>query len=120
MVQIIGKESSKNKAKVEPKEEKRVKKLMYIEDPEKIQVTRREREEQQRLQELKYQKRVKKFTYIQDPENMQHIHLKRNRGQQMRPPKIGKTKVPGLLRSTADQSDNEGCEVNGPIDSNQS
>ena len=30
--------------KVEPKEKKRVKKLMYIEDPEKIQVTGRERE----------------------------------------------------------------------------
>ena len=38
------------------KEEKRVKKLMYIEDFERIQVTEREREEQHRLPELKYQK----------------------------------------------------------------
>ena len=53
--------------KVEPKEEKRVKKLMYIEDPEKIQVTRREREMQQRLPELKSQRRVKIFIYVQDP-----------------------------------------------------
>ena len=45
--------------KVEPKEEKRVKKLMYIEDPEKIQVTRREREMQQRLPELKSQRELK-------------------------------------------------------------
>ena len=44
--------------KVEPKEEKRVKKLMYIEDPESIQVTGREREKQQRLPKLKSQKRV--------------------------------------------------------------
>ena len=42
--------------KVEPKEEKRVNKLMYIDDFERIQVTEREREEQQRLPELKYQK----------------------------------------------------------------
>ena len=40
---------------------------MYIEDPEKIQVTRREREMQQRLPELKSQRRVKIFTYVQDP-----------------------------------------------------
>ena len=53
--------------KVEPKEDKRVKKLMYIEDPEKIQVTRREREMQQRLPELKSQRRVKIFIYVQDP-----------------------------------------------------
>ena len=53
--------------KVEPKEEKKLKKLMYIEDPEKIQVTRREKEKQQRLPELKSQKRVKNFIYIQDP-----------------------------------------------------
>ena len=45
--------------KVEPKEETRVKKLIYIEDPERIQVTGREREKQQRLPELKSQKRVK-------------------------------------------------------------
>ena len=35
--------------KVEPKEEKRVKKLLYLEDPKRIQVPGREREKQQRL-----------------------------------------------------------------------
>ena len=59
--------------KVEPKEEKRVKKLMHIEDPERIQVAGREREKQQRLPELKSQKRVENFFYIQDPDSMQHI-----------------------------------------------
>ena len=59
--------------KLEPKEEKRVKKLMHIEDPERIQVARREREKQQRLPELKSQKRVENLIYIQDPESMQHI-----------------------------------------------
>ena len=40
--------------KAEPKDVKRVKRLMYIEDPERIQVTGREREKQQkRLPELK-------------------------------------------------------------------
>ena len=52
--------------KIEPKEETRVKKLIYIEDPERIQVTGREREKQQRLPELKFQKRVKNLIYIQD------------------------------------------------------
>ena len=42
--------------KVEPKEETRVKKLIYIEYPERIQVTEREREKQQRLPELKSQR----------------------------------------------------------------
>ena len=81
--------------KVEPKEEKRVKKLMYVEDPERIKVTGREKEKQQRLPELKFQKRVENFIYIQDPESMQHIDLKRSQGQQMSEPNIGKKKVPG-------------------------
>ena len=62
--------------KVQPKEEKRVKKLLYIEDPKRIRVTGREREKHQRLPELKTQKIVKNFFYIQDPENMKHINLK--------------------------------------------
>ena len=66
---------------------------MYIEDPERIQVTGREREKQQRLPKLKSQKTVKNFIYIQDPESMQHIDLKRNQGQQMSQPNIGKKKV---------------------------
>ena len=80
---------------MEPKEEKRVKKLMYIEDPERIQVTGRHMEKQQRLPELRSQKRVKNLIYIQDPESMQHIGLKRSQGQHMSPPNIGKRKVPG-------------------------
>ena len=64
--------------KAEPKEEKRVKKLMYVEDPKRMQVTGREREKQQRLPELKSQKRVKNFIYSQDPESMQRINLKRS------------------------------------------
>ena len=59
--------------KVEPKEQKRVKKLIYIEDPERMQVTEKEREKQQKLPELKSQKRVKNFIYIQDTDSMQHI-----------------------------------------------
>ena len=74
--------------KVESKEKKRVKKLMYIEDPEKIQVTGREREKQQRLPGLKFQKRVKNFIYIQDPGSMKHIDLKRSQEQQMSQPNI--------------------------------
>ena len=81
--------------KVEPKEEKRVKKLIYIEDPERMQVTGRETEKQQRLPELKSQKRVKNLIYIQDPESMQHIDMKRSQGQQMSQPNAGKRKVPG-------------------------
>ena len=38
--------------KVELREEKRVKKLMYIKDPERLPVAGREREKQQRLPEL--------------------------------------------------------------------
>ena len=81
--------------KVEPKEETRVKKLIYIEDPERIQVTGRQREKQQRLPELKSQKRVKNLIYIQDPESMQHIDLRRSQGQQMSQPNTGKRKVRG-------------------------
>ena len=81
--------------KVEPKEETRVKKLIYIEHPERIQVMGREREKQQRLPELKSQKRVKNLIYIQDPESMQHIDLKRSQGQQMSQPNTGKRKVRG-------------------------
>ena len=81
--------------KVDPKEEKRVKKLIYIEDPERIQVTGKEREKQQSLSELKSQKRVKNLIYIQDPESMQHIDLKRSQGQQMSQPNIEKRKVQG-------------------------
>ena len=81
--------------KGEPKEEKRVKKLMYIEDPKRIQVTGREKKKQQRLPELKSQKRVKNFISIPDPENMHHIDLKRSQGQQMSQPNTGKKKVPG-------------------------
>ena len=51
---------------------------MYVEDPKRMQVTRREREKQQRLPELKSQKRVKNFIYSQDPESMQRINLKRS------------------------------------------
>ena len=72
--------------KVEPKEEKRVKKLIYIEDPERIQVTGREREKQQRLPELKSQN-------FQDSQSIQHIDLKRSQGQQMSQPNTGKRKV---------------------------
>ena len=74
--------------KVEPKGKKRVKKLMYIEDPEKIQVKGREREKQQRLPGLKSQKRVKNFIYIQDPGSMKHIDLKRSQEQQISQPNI--------------------------------
>ena len=59
--------------KVEPKEEKKVKKLIYVEHPERIQVTGRERGKQRRLPELKSQKRVKNFIYIQDSDSMQNI-----------------------------------------------
>ena len=80
---------------VQPTEETRVKKLIYIEDPERIQVMGREREKQQRLPELKSQKRVKNLIYIQDPESMQHIDLRRSQGQQMNQPNTGKRKVRG-------------------------
>ena len=81
--------------KVEPKDEKRVKKLMYVEPPEKIQVIERERKEKQKLPEINSQKRVKNFIYIQNPESMQHIDLKRSQGQQMSQPNIGKKKISG-------------------------
>ena len=99
MAQIIGqerncshyKECKKRTCKIN-KAEKRVKKLLHIEDPERIQVTGREREKQQRLPELKSQKRAMNFIYIQDPENMQHIDLKRSQRQQMIQPNIGEKK----------------------------
>ena len=81
--------------KIEPKEETRVKKLIYIEDPERIQVMGREREKQQKLSELKSQKRVKNLIYIQDPESMQHINLRRSQGQKMSQRNTGKRKVRG-------------------------
>ena len=81
--------------KVEPKDEKRVKKLMYVEPPERIQVIERERKEKQKLPEINSQKRVKNFIYIQNPESMQHIDLKRSQGQQMSQPNIGKKKISG-------------------------
>ena len=81
--------------KLQPKEEKRVKKLMYIEHPERIQFIWRVRKEQQRLPELKSQKRKKNFIYMQDPESMQNMNLKRSQRQQMSQPNIGKKKVPG-------------------------
>ena len=81
--------------KVEPKEEKILKKLMCIEDLEKVQVTGKEREKQQRLPELKSQKRDKNFIYIQDPNSMQHVDLKRSQGQQVSQTNTGKKKVPG-------------------------
>ena len=81
--------------KVEPKEERRLKKLMCIEDLEKVQVTGRERVKQQRLPELKSQKRNKNFIYIQDPNSMQHVDLKRSQGQQVSQTNTGKKKVPG-------------------------
>ena len=102
MAQIIGKEKLQplekvkendeiiGRNKVEPREEKRLKKLKYIEDPERIQVTARDREGQQRLSGLKSQKRVKNIIYIQDPDSMQHIDLKRSQGQQMSQPNIEK------------------------------
>ena len=64
--------------KEESTEEKRVKKLMYIEDPERMQFMGRGMEEQHRLTELKSQKTVKNFIYIPDPESKQHIDLKRS------------------------------------------
>ena len=81
--------------KIEPKEETRIKKLIYIEDPERIQVMGREREKQQKLSELKSQKRVKNLIYIQDPESMQHINLRRSQGQKMSQRNTGKRKVRG-------------------------
>ena len=104
MAQIIGqerncshyKECKKRTCKIN-KAEKRVKKLLHIEDPERIQVTGREREKQQRLPELKSQKRAMNFIYIQDPENMQHIDLKRSQRQQMIQPNIGGKKYQALI-----------------------
>ena len=93
--------------KVEPKEEERVKKLMYVEDPKRIQVTGREREKQQGLPELKSQKRAKNAIYIQDPESMQHIDLKRRQGQQMSQPNIGMKKVAGPNNIEKHQSKKE-------------
>ena len=66
-------ENGIGRSKIQPKEQARVKKLMYIEDPDRMLIKKREKEEQQRLLELKSQTTFKNFIYIQDLDSMQHI-----------------------------------------------